>query len=409
MRGSVLAASLAGTITLTRGMGQLYVLVRYSRNGVPAALLPSRTLPPVRIALTHAYCWPEVRRGAERFLPSLGAALARRGHEVTHFSSAWESGRETVDGVATVRLPRRVEEQYGHEADFSRRLLAHLARGNFDAVHSLGRRDAVASIRAARLRRGRRTVFTDLGLPLRSYWATVGPSEERAVKKVVKSIDVYSGMSQCAVDHLEREYGRSDGVVVPGGVDTGAFVPAPARESRPTILFSGAFAEPYKEVALLLEALPAVAEREPEVELWLSGPGDGGQLLEAASAVARERTRLLGLGDADHQHERYGRAWVTCLPSRHDSFGMVLIESLSCGTPLVTTTQGAPQELVQPGLTGELTEPGDPRALADALVRALQLTRVPGTAEACRASAARFDWDQSLAPLAEGLYAGERA
>jgi glycosyltransferase involved in cell wall biosynthesis len=363
----------------------------------------------VRIALTHAYCWPEVRRGAERFLPSLGAALARAGHDVTHFSSAWESGRETVDGMTTVRLPRRVEEQYHHEADFGRRLLPHLLRGSFDAVHSLGRRDAIASIRAARLRRGRRTVFTDLGLPMRSYWEDIGPKEARAVEKVVEGIDVYSGMSQCALDHLVREYGRTDGVVVPGGVDTGAFVPAPARAPKPTILFSGAFAEPYKEVALLLEALAIVAEREPDVEVWLSGPGEGDELLAAAPAAARERTRLLGLGDSERQHERYGQAWVTCLPSRYDSFGMVLIESLACGTPLVTTTQGAPQELVDPGVTGELTEPGDSQGLAEALSRALALARKPGTTEACRASAERFDWDRSVAPLAERLYSGHRA
>lgn len=363
--------------------------------------------PAVRIALTHAYCWPEVRRGAERFLPSLGAALVRRGHEVTHFSSAWESGTDAVDGVETVRLPRRIEEQYGHEADYSRRLLSHLARGGFDAVHSLGRRDAVASIRAARLRRGRRTVFTDLGLPTRAYWKGVGPSEERAVEKVVKGVDVYSGMSRCAVDHLAREYGRKDGVVVPGGVDTGAFVPAASRTLQPTILFSGAFAEPTKEVALLLEALALVAENEPEVQLWLSGPGDGEALLDAAPAAARERTHLLGLGEAARQHERYGQAWVTSLPTRYDSFGMALIESLSCGTPIVTTTQGAPQELVVPGVTGELTDPGDPRGLAQALLRAFELARSPATTEACQSSAQRFDWDAGLAPLAESLYSGE--
>lgn len=362
----------------------------------------------MRIALTHAYCWPEVRRGAERFLPSLGAALARAGHDVTHFSSAWDAGRETGDGVETVRLPRRVEEQYGHEADFGRRLLPHLLRGSFDAVHSLGRRDAIASIRAARLRRGRRTVFTDLGLPMRSYWEDIGWREARAVVKVVKGIDVYSGMSQCALDHLAREYGRTDGVIVPGGVDTRAFVPSAARAPNPTILFSGAFTEPYKEVALLLEALGLVAEREPEVELWLSGPGEGGPLLDAAPAAARERTRVLGLGDSGRQHERYGRAWVTCLPSRYDSFGMVLIESLSCGTPIVTTTQGAPQELVDEGVTGEMTEPGDPEGLAAALMRALGLARKPGTTEACRVSAERFDWDLSLAPLVERLYSGDR-
>lgn len=339
-------------------------------------------------------------------MPALGAALVRRGHHVVHLSSAWEPGRDEVDGVATVRLRRLFHDIGRHEADFGRRVLPYLLKGRFDAVHSLGRRDAVASIRAARVRR-RRTVITDLGLPDRAYWARRGARESRAVEKVVAGIDVYSGMSQIAVDALQREYGRADGVVVPGGVDLGAFVPASEREQHPTLLFSGAFEEPHKEVSLLLEALPVVAESEPEVELWLSGPGDPERLLAQAGDAVRRRTRLLGLGEAERQHERYGRAWATCLPSRTDSFGMVLIESLGCGTPLVTTTEGAPKELVQEGVTGELAPPGDARELASACLRAFDLARRPETAAACRASAEPFDWDRGLAPRCERIYDGQ--
>ena len=43
----------------------------------------------MRVAFTHAFCWPEVRRGAERFIQELGAALVERGHEVTILSAAW--------------------------------------------------------------------------------------------------------------------------------------------------------------------------------------------------------------------------------------------------------------------------------------------------------------------------------
>jgi len=342
-------------------------------------------------------------------MPGLGAALVRRGHEVTHFSSAWSPGRAALDGVTTVRLRRRFESEAHHDADFGRRLLPHLVRGGFDAVHSLGRRDALASMRAARLRRSQRTVFTDLGLPSRAYWEQVGRREATVMEEVVRSIDVYSGMSRCALDHLEREYGRRDGQIVPGGVDLGAFVPAAARAPRPTLLFSGALNEPLKEVPLLLEALPIVAESEPEVELWLSGPGEGEALLARAPEGVRERTLVLGLGDSERQHERYGRAWATCLPSRHDSFGMVLIESLGCGTPLVTTTEGAPQELVTAGVTGALCRPGDPSDLARACLEALALARRPQTVGACRAAAAPFDWDRGLAPLTERLYAGPSA
>ena len=361
----------------------------------------------MRIALTHAFCWPEVRRGAERFIPSLGAALVRRGHEVTHFSAAWDHGRSVEEGVKTVRLERRHENEYIHEADFGRRLTPRLALGRFHAVHSLGRRDALASVRAARLHPRRRTVFTDLGLPDPAYWEQQeAPREALAVQKVVDGIDVYSGMSRCAVGYLERNYGRKDGVVVPGGVELDSFLPAAERAANPVILFSGVITERRKGVPVLLEALPAIARAEPEVELWLSGPGDPAPFLEAAPAEARGRTRALGLGDAGAQHERYGRAWVTCLPSTFDSFGMALVESLACGTPLVTTNHSAPPELVDEGVTGEICEPEDPASLAEACLRGFELARRRETVDACRTSAERFDWDRGIAPLVERLYAG---
>jgi glycosyltransferase involved in cell wall biosynthesis len=360
----------------------------------------------VRIALTHAFCWPEVRRGAERFLPQLGAALVRRGHDVVHISSAWEPGHTTEDGVETLRLRRRFRNDFRHEADFGRRLLPRLALGTFDAVHSMGRHDAVASIRAARLHPQRRTMITDLGLPSPEWCATQGRREARAAQRVVDGIDVYSAMSQTAVDDLAENYGRHDGVVVPGGVNLAAFAPAQGREPRPTILFSGAVTEPRKGVAVLLRALPLIAREEPEAQLWLSGPGDPAALLDAAPAEARERTVALALGEADRQHERYGRAWATCLPSTFDSFGMALLESLACGTPLVTTTHSAPKDLVDPGVTGELCEPEDPESLAQACLRAFRLARDPGTTAACRESAGPYDWDRGLAPLCERLYTG---
>ena len=337
-------------------------------------------------------------------MPALGAALVRRGHRVVHYSAAWDHGTEVVDGVRTVRLRRRFRNDYRHEADFGRRVFPRLVAGRFDAVHSMGRRDALASLRAARFHPRRRTAFTDLGLPDPAFWGKEGKREAEAVEKVVAGIDVYSGMSQLAVDYLARNYGRKDGVVVPGGVDRAVFSPAESREPEPTILFSGAITERRKGVPVLLEALPIIARSEPGVQLWLSGPGDPGPMLAGAPAEARERTRTLGLGDADRQDERYGRAWTTCLPSMYDSFGMALIESLACGTPLVTTTQGAPPELVDRGVTGEVCEPNDPDGLARACLRAFDLARRPETVAACRKSAERFDWDRGLAPLCESLY-----
>ena len=59
---------------------------------------------------------------------------------------------------------------------------------------------------------------------------------------------------------------------------------------------------------------------------------------------------------------------------------------------------------MQEGVTGELCEPEAPDSLAEACLRGFALARRPETVEACRASAAPYDWDRGLAPLCEALY-----
>ncbi len=111
------------------------------------------------------------------------------------------------------------------------------------------------------------------------------------------------------------------------------------------------------------------------------------------------------MGDPRGLAERYAQAWVTCLPSVGDSFGMTLIESLASGTPIVVANDGAPPELVTP-LVGSVAEPHSAVSLSAALERGLELAQQPATQEHCRAAANRFDWDASIAPMLETLYSG---
>jgi rhamnosyl/mannosyltransferase len=89
----------------------------------------------------------------------------------------------------------------------------------------------------------------------------------------------------------------------------------------------------------------------------------------------------------------------------YEAFGLVLLESLACGTPVVAADHSALPELVAPG-TGVLSPPEDPGSLAEACRRALELTREPGITERCRAAAAPYDWDTALAPHMEAVYEG---
>lgn len=358
----------------------------------------------MRIALTHPHSWPEVRRGAERMIVEKARSLTAAGHDVTVFTAGSDPHDGEHEGYRLVRFRQRHPAGAAHQRWFGRRVLLPLVRGGFDAVHSLAPHDAAAAIHANRLRRalGRRphrTVYEDLGNPYREK--VLGSHERRARLRVVADVDVYACMSEFSRRMLERDFDRA-GTVIPGGVRTADYTPR-ERHERPTILFSGALDRPEKHVALLLEAVGRLAGTRPDVRLQLSGPGDVGPILAAAPAGVRDHVEVLDLGDPDGQADRYARAWVTCLPTQWDSFGLVVVESLAAGTPVVVGDAGAPSELVTPE-TGRRTEPFTAEALAASLDAALDMAKDPDTVAACRALAERYDWDAAITPLLVDLY-----
>ena len=325
-------------------------------------------------------------------------SLAARGHRVTVFTS----GRPEIPGARLVSLPRKHEDPFDHERHFARQVFPRLLVGRFDVVHSLMPYDAAAAVISGRLVK-HRVVYEELGIPDPDWWARRLDGWLRAW--LVRTVDVYGCMSEFARTELETRFGRA-GDVIPGGVRLDQFTPA-ERAEEPTILFSGAFTEPGKGLPLLLEAMQLLIESRPTVRLWLSGPGDPAPFLERVDDAVRRRVEHLPIGDPLEQGGRYARAWATVLPSEADSFGLVLIESLASGTPIVVSNQGNPPSLVS-ATTGAIAEKYEAESLARALDRGLDLALQPGTPDACRASAARFDWDAAIAPLLEELYRRDR-
>ena len=146
----------------------------------------------MRIAITHPYSWPEVRRGAERIIVETSRSLAARGHTVTVFSAGAASSRTEEQGVTTVRYRRRFDDPFRHERWFGWRVLPALLSGGFDVVHSMMPADAVAAIRTSRRSR-HRTVYQELGNPIRSK--VEGRRDRSLRERVIRSIDVYGCMS----------------------------------------------------------------------------------------------------------------------------------------------------------------------------------------------------------------------
>jgi glycosyltransferase involved in cell wall biosynthesis len=163
--------------------------------------------------------------------------------------------------------------------------------------------------------------------------------------------------------------------VVPVGVDPEIFGPRPGIARVPGRIMTTASADvPMKGLVPLLEALAKVRTERPDAHLVVVGkPRDRSRI---PSLIER-----LGLGAAvqfvsgvttEHIVELYAEAEVACVPSLYEGFSLPAVEAMACGTPLVATTGGAVPEVVgRDGETGLLVPPGDPSALATAIVRAL--------------------------------------
>jgi phosphatidylinositol alpha-mannosyltransferase len=357
----------------------------------------------VRIALLHPYSWPAVRRGGERYLHDLGQWLAGQGHEVTVLTGTVDA---ELPGLEVVTLPTWEPSPSVTALDtFGASALGHLRRERYDVVHSLVPSGALAAALTCQP-----SVYSALGHPspdnpIARRWAQV------LYTQAVRRSRVAAALSASAADGAEQLTGRRP-VVLPPGVDTAGFTPRPdAPDGPPRLLFNGYASDPRKRLVTLLRAMPVVLEALPGARLVLGGGGDPSEALDALEPGVR-RVVSTGVDDVgscsvDEVPERYRTATVSVLPSVHEAFGLVLVESLACGVPVVCSRSGGMPEIVTDDV-GRVAAPDDPVALAEAVVSAVALAYEPATTKACVERASIWDWDQ-VGPLHELAYARARA
>jgi glycosyltransferase involved in cell wall biosynthesis len=346
---------------------------------------------PLRVAILSPAFWPEVRRGGERLVRELADGLIARGHRPRLLTSHPGRPASTVEDGLPVerawrppdgRLRRRAFEDHLTHVPFS---YLGLVRGDDDLAHAVHGPDALAAARWSR-RTGRPSVFTFLGLPTRTGIAQRRLRPEilwRAAREAAATVAI----SRTAADGFRRWLGVEARVIHPG-VDLDAFAPGGRRAEQPTIVCMADASVEAKRVPLLVEAFAVVRRERPGARLLLQAPLD--PRLAAADGVEPVDPG----GDRAALADLYRSAWVSALPSWGEAFGLVLVEALACGTPVVGSDRGAIPEVVDRDSVGRLFEGDDPRAVATALLEALELATDPATPTACRARAADFSTDR---------------
>jgi N-acetyl-alpha-D-glucosaminyl L-malate synthase BshA len=135
------------------------------------------------------------------------------------------------------------------------------------------------------------------------------------------------------------------------------------------VVFIGSLVK-QKGVDVLLRAFKKVAARHGDAELLIVGDGRERRSLEKLSRELGIKARFLGsLRDVD---EGLAGSAVLVLPSRKEGFGLVILEAMRSGIPVVATRVGGIPEIVKDGKNGLLVEKEDPSALAEAIIKVLE-------------------------------------
>jgi glycosyltransferase involved in cell wall biosynthesis len=329
--------------------------------------------------------------GVERALSEIACRLARRGHRVTLLSSTDGPWGDTVEeGLRMRRVRRRLTVLRTPVA-----ALAHHVGPDTDVVqvpatypfttapvlrraHSLGIPSVLdfhfEPVPAGRIGR----------LAARAYLRTAPRAYRLAHATLVRS-RAYAESAR-SLDHVPQRRWR----IVPNGIDPQRFRPDGPASGDGGLLFVGRLV-PYKGIEVLLQAVSRLRPRPP---LRIVGDGPLRKLLEHKAQSLYIDVEFLGRVPEAQLPALYRGAEATVLPSvnRQEAFGIALVESMACGTPVVASDLPGVGDVARLG--GLVARAGDPDALAAQLRRVLDpgFAIARGPALARRAHEA-YSWD----------------
>jgi phosphatidyl-myo-inositol alpha-mannosyltransferase len=228
-----------------------------------------------------------------------------------------------------------------------------------------------------------------------------------ALRRVSRRIDAGIAVSDAAAEFLRRVI-PVPVEIVPNGVDVGRFAHpgAPARglPAGRKILWVNRL-DPQKGFRFMLEAFERLPPDLDDVHLVVAGDGRDREVLR--SLPASVRPRVLHLGTVAHDLLPAYHAAADVFASAavgQESFGIVLVEAMAAGLPVVCTDIPGYREVVRDGVEGLLVPPNDPAALAHAIGRILSGPALASAfAAAGRARAGEFSWEAVL-PRIEAVY-----
>ncbi len=374
----------------------------------------------MKIAITYPTGFERIRRGTERFMHELAVYMADRGHEVQVISC--KPGRR--ERVRVGNYLRNVHRRWWHPAmgrlgvleshAFLVTSFLEMVKQRFDVIQCCSFTDAYAA-RLARRFTGVPYAFFVNSIPPKVKYFRAASLGGGVLRRAVLGADELIPISEYARSYCQARFGRG-GVALPVPVDTRFFKLCTQRDhDHPVLLCAADLGDKRKGGEVLMRAFNLIKRERPGVRLEVCSPTAGlvaERLLGLVEPKWRADAVFVGVGRPEDLPAVYGRAAVSVLPSLWEAFGMVVIESMATGTPVVGARDGALIETISTPDVGRLFEPqvnedsvapNNPEGLARAVIETLDLSRNPETARRCREHAQKYSWD-AIGPKYEAIY-----
>ena len=350
----------------------------------------------MRIGMVCPYTW-DVPGGVQEHVKDLAEALIGLGHEVSVISPADD---DTPLPGYVVPAGRAVPVPYnGSVARLAfgflsaARVRRWVKEGGFDVLHVHEPAAPSLSLLACWVADGPIVATAHTANPRSRVMHAAYLALQTALEKISGWIAVSEAARTTLVEHM-----GGDAVLIPNGVTVSRYEKAAPLPGWPgeggALGFLGRMEEPRKGLDVLLRAFELLAAERTGLRLLVAGPGDLDDVQTKVPEAIRDRLILLGQVTQEDKARFYHSVDVFCAPNTGgESFGIVLVEAMAAGAPIVASDLDAFQLVLRGGRAGELFPAGDPAALAAAASRLLDDPALRRRLSAAATDAVRaYDW-----------------
>ncbi len=358
----------------------------------------------MKIALVTPYDYP-YPGGVTEHIAALDQYFRAMGHDTRIIAASSQDQDELGDHIIKVSGAVAPMPFSGSKARIAvapivyRRVKKILSDEKFDVVHV--HEPAVPILSLVVLRHSH---AVNVGT-FHAYRESNNPAYEvmgALLRRQFKTLDGRIAVSSVVCQYLAK-YFPGDYTVIPNGIDCVRFC-APGLEpikrfddGRPNILYVGRMDE-RKGFRHLMRAFPRIKEAVPNARLIVVGAfsdKDKSPFVRYARIHKIRSVHFVGYISPEEMPRYYRTATVFCAPSTgFESFGIVLLEAMAAGVPIVASRIVGYSTVMEDGVQGRMVPPGDERAMADAIVEILRdPARRAQMSDAGKRQAARYDWN----------------